>query len=266
MSKISDSPIQEESPFAKEEVGIYSNVMEILSKRKDLFGKTIFDIACGDGRTTYFLRKLGLNVHPYDLLPEKYKLDDTPRYVDVQTRFEIEDKVADFVIFQEVIEHLPNQLFTLKELHRILKDGGEVFLTTPSKSCIASKLSYLFFESETKRIPPWGASNSIWGEDKASGKVYYGHVWLLGIQQLRTMALLSGFKDVKFIRSELSKTSIFFLPFLYLPILLVSWRATRRYLKKAKNEKQRQEVMTQFKENINPKNLLSKFLIAYLVK
>jgi len=37
-------------------------------------------------------------------------------------------------------------------------------------------------------------------------------------------------------------------------------------LKKAKTEEQRKEVMVQFKENINPRNLLSKFLIAYLVK
>jgi len=266
MSQISDASNKEKSLFAKEEVGIYLNVMKILKERKDLIGKTIFYIACGDGRTTYFLRQLGLNVQPYDLLPERYKLEDVPKYVDVQASFEIEDQAADFVVFQEVIEHLPNQLFTLKELHRILKDGGEVFLTTPSKSCIASKLSYLFFESETKRIPPWGASNSVWGEDKASGKIYYGHVWLLGLQQLRTMALLAGFKDVRFLRSELSKTSIFFLPILYLPIVLVSWKATRRYLKKAKTEEQRKEVMVQFKENINPRNLLSKFLIAYLVK
>jgi SAM-dependent methyltransferase len=42
------------------------------------------------------------------------------------------DNVADLVILVEVIEHLDDPAAVLKEIHRILKPGGRLFLTTPN--------------------------------------------------------------------------------------------------------------------------------------
>ncbi len=250
-----------------EAAGIHRNVRHILSQRQDLKGKAVVDLACGDGRTTHFLRSLGAVVTSYDLFPESCKLADKPAFVDLQAPLPIPDGSADLVVLQEVLEHLPNQLLALQEMHRILKPGGEVFLTTPSRSSLAAKMSYLAFESENMKITPWSALNSVWNADTVAGnRVYYGHVWLVGIQQLRTMALLAGFRRVEIQRTEISRSSVFLALIFYLPLLLISSRATWRALRKTSDVQMRAEIMVQFKANISLANLTNKFLIATLRK
>ena len=223
--------------------GIHRNVLSLLSRRTDLRGAKVIDLACGDGRTTHFLRSRGADVTPCDLFPEHFKLADTAQFIDIQARTSLPDSSADLVILQEV------------------------FLTTPSRSSLASKLSYLCFESETMKLPPWGPRNSVWVADTTSqGRICYGHVWLIGIQQLRTLALLAGFSSVKILRSELSRSSLLLLLPFYLPLLLISLRATIRGCLKTTDKRLRRELFEQFKLNVNPVNLTNKFLIAVLRK
>ena len=255
------------SPFEHAcSAGIHRNVEQILSQRSDLRGKAIIDLACGDGRTTHLLRTLGASVTAYDLFPEVCKLDDKPQWIDLQAKTSIADQSADIVIFQEVIEHLPNQLFALQEIFRILKPGGELFLTTPSRSSLASKLSYLCFESETLKLTPWGPLDSVWLQDGHSDKKCYGHLWLIGIQQLRTLAMVAGFRSIEIKRSELSRSSAFLMLVFYPLVLLISARAFVRGLRKSGDEALRRELREQFRLNISPLNLTNKFLIAVLRK
>jgi SAM-dependent methyltransferase len=256
-----------DSPFAHAlSGGIHRNVERILSQRLDMRGKVVVDLACGDGRTTHLLRTLGARVTPYDLFPEVYKLEDTAQPVDLQARTSIAGESADMVVFQEVIEHLPNQLFALQEIFRILKPGGELFLTTPSRSSLASKLSYLCFESETLKLTPWGPLDSVWLQDGHSDKKCYGHLWLIGIQQLRTLALVAGFRSIEIKRSEISRSSVLLLLFFYPLLLLISARALVRGLQKNHEPAMRDELREQFKLNVSPFNLTNKFLIAVLRK
>ena len=246
--------------------GIHRNVERILSQRSDLRGKAVVDLACGDGRTTHLLRKLGARVAPYDLFPEVYKLEDAAQAIDLQARTAIAGESADLVVFQEVIEHLPNQLFALQEIYRILKPDGELFLTTPSRSSLASKLSNLCFESETLKLTPWGPLDSVWFQDGHSDKKCYGHLWLIGIQQLRTLALVAGFRSIEIKRSEISRSSIFLMLIFYPVIVLISTRALLRGLRKNREPAMRQELREQFRLNVSPWNLINKFLIAVLRK
>jgi len=255
------------SPFEHAcSAGIHRNVERILSARSDLRGKAIIDLACGDGRTTHLLRSLGASVAAYDLFPEVCKLDDKPQWIDLQARTSIADASADIVIFQEVIEHLPNQLFALQEIFRILKPGGELFLTTPSRSSLASKLSYLCFESETMKLTPWGPLDSVWLQDGQGDKKCFGHLWLIGIQQLRTLAMVAGFKSIEIKRSEISRSSAALMLVLYPLILLISGRAFVRGLRKKRDAATRRELREQFRLNVNPFNLTNKFLIVSLRK
>ncbi len=45
----------------------------------------------------------------------------------------LDDNTADYVISTAVMEHLSDPLFHIKEINRILKPGGKLLLTTPSK-------------------------------------------------------------------------------------------------------------------------------------
>lgn len=245
--------------------GIHSNVTRILSTRTDVAGKKVVDLACGDGRTTHMLRQMGAEVQPYDIFPENCKLPDTPGYIDLQQPFPIPDNSVDMVVLQEVLEHLPNQAFALAEIARILKPGGELFLTTPTRSSLISKIAHLGFESENLRAAPEGESSGVW-LDKKDGRKYFGHLFLIGVQQLRALALIGGFKSMRVHRSELSKSSAWLFPLLYPFVVFTSYRAMKRGQRKAKNSGHANEVREQFRLNIDPKVLTNKYLIASLTK
>ena len=252
--------------------GVFANAAKILLKRDDLEGKVIIDLACGDGRTTYLLRTKGALVSPYDIFPESCKLlDDRPQFADVGEILPIPDESADMVILQEVIEHLPNQLFALQEICRVLRPGGELFLTTPNKSSLVAKLSYLCFESEVLKGTPWGSVDGVWGTDDSGAKKYYGHLFLIGVQQLRALGLIAGFKSIEVKRTDRSRSSVALMLIFYPIILLVSLRAVYRDRRKYPDDlvhrtKYRKEILEQLKININPWNLTNKHFIAIIRK
>ncbi|MFM0265550.1 class I SAM-dependent methyltransferase [Paraburkholderia sediminicola] len=246
--------------------GIHKNVNDILMERDNFNGKIVVDLACGDGRTTYVLRSLGAEVRPYDIFPEYSKLDDTPKYADLNEQLPIESESVDFVILQEVMEHLPDQLFALQEISRILKPGGELFLTTPNRSSLVSKFAYLCFESENLRGTPPSAEEGVWGQNETGTRKYYGHLFLIGVQQLRTLAMVAGFRSFRLMKSDRSTSSVALaIPF-YVVVLAVSLKAYLRARRKEDDATYRREKWAQFVLNISPRALTNKYLIASLVK
>jgi len=166
------------------------------------------------------------------------------------------------LICQEGIEHFSDQLKVFKEFNRILKNRGKLIVTTPSYSHLSAKFSYLLFESESSKLMPPNEIDDIWMSDKSiTNEVYYGHIFLLGLQKLRVLGKLSGFKidEIKYVR--LSKGSLFLFPFFYPLIMLRSFSAYYRNIRKDKNLSMKSKTNV-YKEqlmiNINPKNLLSK--------
>lgn len=152
--------------------GVHKNAAQFFASRKDWVGKTVIDLSCGHGISTHILRKLGVDVLPYELEPEYCKLDEKPAYANVLKTLPIEDNFADVVIFQEVIEHLPNHLSPLQEIYRILKPGGELFITTPSRSSIQGRLAYLLFEAENTKYTPWCHQEGVWGGKRGWGTLF----------------------------------------------------------------------------------------------
>lgn len=255
------------NPFNNKKLtGVHKNASIFFGKRKDWVGKEIVDLSCGEGISTHILRKLGAKVSHYDLIPEACLLDDKPTYADVQKPLPIQDNSVDVVIFQEVIEHLPNQLFAFQEIYRILKPGGELFITTPSRSSLQGRLAYLVFESENIKFGPWNYIEGVWGQN-AAGEKYFGHLFLTGIQQMNTLAKVVGFKNTVVHKNELSKTSVFLLPFLYPIIWLNSKRALSRQMRKfPNNELFKEEVVKQYKLNLSMNVLLTRFMFASFFK
>jgi hypothetical protein len=84
-------------------------------------------------------------------------------------------------------------------------------------------------------MPP-NEIDDIWMEDKSiSNEVYHGHIFLVGLQKLRILAKLAGFriKEIKYVR--LSKGSLFLLPFFYPMILVSSFIRYKSNLKRNKH-------------------------------
>ncbi len=236
-----------------------------------LKNKIVIDVPAGNGATSEILLDLGAKVIPFDLFPEYFMLDNIEcKRADIIDKIPLEDNYADMLICQEGIEHFSDQLQVFKEFNRVLKEQGDLVITTPSYSHLAARVSYLLFESEASKLMPPNEIDDIWMSDKSVTKeIYYGHIFLIGLQKLRVLGKLSGFKikEVKYVR--LSKGSLFLFPLLYPFIILRSYSAYFRNLKKDKNllvKKRKAVYKEQLRINLRPKNLLSKHTLIVFEK
>lgn len=215
---------------------IKSYVKRFLFDNSDnLKGATVIDMPSGTGYTSDILKSLGARVEAYDLFPELFKVEGLEcKKADMQAVLPIPDAHADYVMHQEGIEHIADQLFTLKEFNRILKPAGRLIITTPNYSNLRAKLSYLLNESEIYKLMGPNPIESIWfsTDEKADDRVYFGHMFLLGMLKLNLLATLAGFRVVKIHHTRVNITSLFLLILFYPLIVFSSWRAYRRAIRK----------------------------------
>jgi len=207
----------------------------LLANRRRFENKVIIDFPAGNGITSRILREIGAKPVPLDLFPEYFELDELICLrANINNHLPVADGAADALLCQEGIEHFPDQLKAFKEFNRSLKPGGTLLVTTPNYSNLISKLSYLFTESErlNSAMPP-NEIDSIWmSQQDISKEVYFGHIFLIGIQKLRVLAKLSGFKIKVLHPTRKKSTNIWLSPFLYPPILLFSWLTYRHNIQK----------------------------------
>ncbi len=83
----------------------------------------------GGGKSPY--RELFRNRNVIYFCADLRHISKADIVVDLNRKFPFKDGIADFVIFTQVLEHLPDSLFTLSEIYRILTPGGKFFITVP---------------------------------------------------------------------------------------------------------------------------------------
>ena len=231
--------------------------------KDQLKGITVIDFPAGNGVTSEILSNHGAKVEAFDLFPEYFMLDNIEcKRTNIMDNIPVVNEHADMLICQEGIEHFSDQIKVFQEFNRVLKNKGRLIITTPSISNLSAKVSNLLFESEESKLIPPNEIDDIWMSDKDLTKeMYHGHMFLIGLQKLRILGRLTGFKiqEIKYIR--LSKGSLFLFPFIYPFIILRSYGAYFKNLKKNEDlsmERKKEIYKEQLNININPKNLLNK--------
>jgi len=248
------------------------HVKNYLNSIKDeLQNKIVLDIPAGDGVISEILLKIDAKVEAYDLFPEFFILKEIPcKRADINDKIPVIDSYADMLICVEGIEHFSDQLKAFKEFNRVLKNGANLLITTPSLTNLAAKLNYLLFESESITQMPPNEINDIWMPNDLNIKeYYYGHLFLIGLQKLRIISKLAGFniKEIKYLR--ISRASLLLFPFLYPFILISSFYRYYRNLRKRKEIVKSVKINVyneQLKININPKSLLYKHVFVIFEK
>lgn len=213
----------------------------LLSARRDEFaGKVALDFPAGEGRTSALLASLGAKVEPFDLFPDTFRAAGLAcRRADIRSGIPVPDGHADWIVCQEGIEHFQDQRAALAEFARALKPGGRLLVTTPNGSNLKARLSHLLLESEYagKLMPP-NERDSVWRDE--AGDTYLGHIFLIGIQKLRCLARLAGFRVARLHRLRLCRTSLALAPLLYPAVALAHLLTRRRALRgKAGEERAR---------------------------
>jgi len=175
----------------------------------------LLDVGCSDGEFDLPLLKEGWEVHGIDLagavLDKARGRGVKVRDHDITTKWPYKDDAFDYVFAGEVIEHLLDTDFFLRECNRVLKNGGTIILTTPNFSYIRHRIEMLFGKYPACMWPRFEA-----------------HIRLFTHHQLRSDAEKHGFVLERwltsyflFSRARVKKIGLLFetLPDLYPPFM-----------------------------------------------
>ncbi len=129
----------------KEYYAKYDNIVRI-EALKEVKGKgKLVDVGCGIGRYGLKLKKMGFSVYGIDVNKEALKVCKKKglnvKYSDVQAKIDFPNNYFDVAWCTEVIEHLKKPKKALDEIHRILKKGGKLILTTPNTNIFYPKFN-----------------------------------------------------------------------------------------------------------------------------
>lgn len=241
-------------------------------RTRDLRGKVVVDIPAGIGRMTRILRAQGAEVKALDLFTHGTVVGDvTIEKADLMKPLPLADCSADYVLFQEGIEHLPDQITCLKEFQRVLREDGILILTTPNGSNLRARFYNFFLGSHSPRHLPTNEADDVWfGEGEEVG---FGHTFLIGIHRLRVLARVAGFKIKKIHPSKLSGTSLVLFFFCYPLVVGLSLAAYRRSLHRRRQgklrtgiEERRRVLRETLRLNLSPLVLLSNHLFVEFEK
>jgi len=244
----------------------------LLEHQQEFKGKTVIDVPAGNGVTSLLLKELGAIPLPFDLFTEYFTMEGLAcQKADVLEGLPLDGKSADFLICQEGIEHFQDQFAVFKEFNRLLKMNGQLLITTPNYSNVRARMSYLLSETErfNSMMPP-NEIDTVWMNNiQDSNQIYFGHLFLIGIQKMRALAKLSGFRIKHIEKTRKTSASTFLLVFWYPWILLSSYMAYRKNIRKHKGVDpafQKSVYREIYKLNINFRILVDSHLFVVFEK
>jgi len=171
-------------------------------------GKRMLDLSCGHGHTAKMLAEQGFCsvATEYSTLP--YLGEDIPRVggVDLSHPLPFKSSAMDGVNLTEVIEHIENQALLIREISRVLKVGGVVVISTPNTLNVLSRLRFLFTGFVRGRVRPAHYS-------KPPGRA--PNIYMINLYELYYLLFHSGLQIKQLSTTRVKFAPLFFLPFLY---------------------------------------------------
>jgi len=151
-----------------------------------LAGKTVIDMACGEGYGSEVLARSASRVVGVDANPEAHE-HARLRYVKANLSF-VRDLVdgysepAEAVVFLQTIEHLEQPGATLEHFRSLVGPSGTVYLSTPNVLTLAPP-------GAERSGNPWHVHEYRLEEFRRLCEEHYGRVELLGLFHARKLRL-----------------------------------------------------------------------------
>ena len=158
---------------------------KVLSLVLELPCGKVLELAPGKGALSAALARAGFKVDALDIHPENFSGGPGIRLVkgNLEEPLPFADQAYDLVVCCEGIEHLEHQYRFARELARVLKPGGHLFLTTPNITNAASRLRFLLTGFYSLAVRP----SSEFRRDRT-----IEHIYPLTFWQLRHILHTSG--------------------------------------------------------------------------
>jgi SAM-dependent methyltransferase len=170
-------------------------------------GTRILDAPCGDGALAATLRQAGYDAHGVDIGAAGAGLLG-PAYhdADLNGRLPFADASFDAVLSIEGIEHLEDRYGYVRELHRVLKPGSILILTTPNIVGLRSRVRFFgsgFYHRDSRPL-------------REAERNPFHHIALATLADLRYVLHTSGFRLIRVSHTHIK-------PISYLYSWLVPW-------------------------------------------
>lgn len=115
----------------------------------------VLDAGCGFGHLVSLLLSKGYNTYGYEVSRNlvgigrgilRANKQDPDRIIFVgQKKLPFKNKTFDFINLNFVLDYVPDIPFLLKELRRVLKKGGQIFIVAPNYQCCFTPIYALVF-------------------------------------------------------------------------------------------------------------------------
>lgn len=138
---------EERSYFWTHEIryGFILEHIQKIAKGKKLI---ILDIGCFPYHVGKALELLGHKIYGISSYHEPIKQKNIAILNIEKDKFPYENHFFDMVLFNEVIEHLPQSpVVPLKEIHRVTKKDGQIMITTPNITCSINRVKAMLGKS-----------------------------------------------------------------------------------------------------------------------
>ena len=134
---------------SKETLGVILSMLEGRPKGR------VLDAPSGEGAISRLLGKRGYDVIAFEINEHEFAAKEVPLVTgNMNHPLPFQDGSFDYVVCIDGIEHLENPYFTIRELARIIKPGGELFISTPNISAFRSRARYFFTGFHNKGKTP----------------------------------------------------------------------------------------------------------------
>jgi SAM-dependent methyltransferase len=207
-------------------------VFELVTS-EDLRDRTILDVGAGEG---YFCKLLGDHIRGKyhleprsvlrccDLFPEHFRYDGIVcDRIDANRPLPYEDGSIDTIVCIEVIEHIEDPFRLIREMHRILKPGGRLIVTTPNVLNANSRFGYVVSGFGSLFGPlPLGFQDPVNLE---------GHIHPVSFYYLAYMFYLAGFGKIE-VHFDRTKKSAIVYSILLAPFILLGFPIYERYVRR----------------------------------
>jgi SAM-dependent methyltransferase len=180
---------------------IYEHWHRYLIAADHVVGKSVLDIASGEGYGTHLLSRVATSIVGVDVSDEavahassKYRSPNLAYVAARCTQIPWPDESFDVVVSFETIEHIHEQEAFLREVKRLLKPDGLFIISSPNRVEYSEKTGYKneYHVKELDRAELKSLLDAHWATQKwfAQRPVFQSMVWPLDQQEIQSSRVL----------------------------------------------------------------------------